>query len=149
MTWKLGLLVFIATVTLARSHLGETERELFDHFGAPHAHSEDSVLEEGKRKTVGQTYIFDRDEWRIKCEMVDGRCMRISYSKPGDWTPDNIKQVLDSNSQGAKWKETTKPADHPHRLWRRRDGSTAVWSPKAGLHLTWHPRTREVQGTKN
>jgi hypothetical protein len=64
--------------------------------------------------------------------------MRIRYSKPGDWTEDQIKLVLNSNGQGTKWSETTKPSMATfQRTWTRTDGSTATWAKNLSFSLTW------------
>jgi hypothetical protein len=34
---------------------------------------------------------------------------RIGYAKPGDWTEDQIRLVLNANTQGLVWKEISKP----------------------------------------
>lgn len=63
--------------------------------------------------------------------------MRISYSKPGDWSEDQIRLVLNTNTQGASWTETSKPSTAKfQRTWKRTDGSTATWMG-TGMTLVW------------
>ncbi len=64
--------------------------------------------------------------------------MRISYSKPGDWSEDQIRLVLSTNNQGATWTETTKPSLAAfQRTWKRSDGSTATWQKGLSMSLVW------------
>jgi hypothetical protein len=64
--------------------------------------------------------------------------MRISYSKTGDWTEDQIQLVLATNSQGAQWTETSKSSIATlQRTWKRIDASTATWMKSGSISLVW------------
>lgn len=122
----------------AVARLGETESELIARFGTPTGRSSHSIFAQGKRIDMGPVIVFRQDEWSISCDLVDGKCMRISYSKPGDWSEDQIRLVLNTNTQGASWTETSKPSiARLQRTWKRIDGSTATWQLGSGMSLVW------------
>jgi hypothetical protein len=132
----IALLLLGVPFTFAR--LGETEAELIQRFGKPGSQSQHFVFTQGKMQAFGPALFFRQDDWSIQCDLVDGRCMRISYSKPGDWSGDQIMLVLSSNAQGAKWTENSKPSIASiKRTWLRVDGSTATWQKGAGMSLVW------------
>jgi hypothetical protein len=142
MHWTAGRLVTIAlylfAVAAAPARLGDTETELVKRFGSPTSVSKHYIYAQGQMLALGPNYIFRQDDWSISCNVIDGRCMQISYSKPGDWTEEQIQLVLSSNSQGAKWTETSKPGSAKYsRTWKRNDGSTATWQKGSGMSLTW------------
>lgn len=137
MTWKHGLLAFLAIATLAQARLGDTEAELIQRFGEPKLRSKHHVLTQGKSWVLGPALFFKQSDWSIQCDLVEGRCMRISYSKPGDWSEEQVQLVLSSNSQGVRWNEGPEPSIAKlKRTWKRNDGSTAVWT-RSGMSLTW------------
>lgn len=122
----------------AVARLGETEAELIKRFGTPSGRSSHSIFAQGKVIDMGPVISFRQDEWSISCDLVDGKCMRISYSKPGEWSEDQISLVLNTNTQGASWTETTQPMTSKwHRTWKRIDGSTATWQLGSGMSLVW------------
>jgi hypothetical protein len=132
------VLMILSAGVMAEARLGETETELIERFGEPDGRSKHIVMAQGKILELGPSLHFRQDDWSISCDMVDGRCMRISYHKPGDWTEDQVQLVLNSNSQGAKWTETTKPMIAKlQRDWKRADASKAVWLLGQGMTLTW------------
>lgn len=142
MTQKFGpflkCALFVLLLTGAQARLGETEPELIKRFGAPASVSKHSIIAQGKMISLGPVYNFRQGDWSISCDLIDGRCVRITYSKPGDWSEDQIKLVLNSNGQGAKWEETSKASIAVlQRTWKRLDGSTATWSKGSGMSLTW------------
>lgn len=139
MTWKQILFVLTFMVPLIGvARLGDTEAELIERFGQPKSRSNHHVVAQGKSWVLGQALSFRQDDWHVHCYIVDGRCMRISYAKPGDWSEAQIQQVLSSNSQGVRWAEGTPPSQaKSRRAWKRNDGSTAEWT-KAGFSLTWN-----------
>jgi hypothetical protein len=129
-----GLLAVIAS-----ARLGDTEAELVERFGKPTMHSKHFIFAQGKQREMGPTLHFRLDEWSISCDLVDGRCMRIGYAKPGGWTEDQIRLVLSTNSQGAAWTETSKPMIAKlQRSWHRSDGSMANWNLGQGMNLVWN-----------
>lgn len=129
-------LLAIVTVAVAHARLGETETEMVKRFGAPTARSKHLISAQGKFWEMGPTLHFRQDDWSIACDLVDGRCVRIAYSKPGEWTGEQISLVLAYNSQGAAWSETGKPgAASFARSWKRADGATAEWKRGTGMQL--------------
>lgn len=122
----------------AWARLGETEGELVARFGKESLRSNHSIVTQGKSHTLGPVLFFKQDDWSINCYLIDNKCMRISYAKPGDWSEDQIRLVLNSNSQGAQWGETSKPSIAKlQRTWKRIDGSTASWQKGGGMTLVW------------
>jgi hypothetical protein len=141
---KLPRLAFLAFVfgllaVMASARLGDTEAELVKRFGPTTGRSKHSIMAQGKLREMGPVLNFRQDDWSISCDLVDGRCMRISYAKPGDWSEDQIQLVLSTNSQGAAWTETSKPSIAKlQRTWRRSDGSTADWFKNRSIDLVWN-----------
>ena len=134
----LTLLIFCSIFSSAHARLGDTEAELGKRFGKPSLRSMHSIIAQGKSREMGPVFFFKQDDWSISCYLVDGRCMRIGYAKPGDWSEDQIRLVLDTNSQGAAWSESSKPMIASlQRTWRRSDGSTAEWNKGQGMVLVW------------
>lgn len=147
MTWKSGplvkLILFVLLLTAAQARLGDTEAELAKRFSRPISITSHSIYAQGKRFVLGPTHTYKQDDWYISCDLIDGRCVRIRYSKPGDWTEDHIQVVLNSNGQGAKWDERTKPGNKSfQRQWSRSDGSTARWSRGGSMDLEWDAYTK-------
>ena len=83
----------------------------------------------------GPKYYFQQGDWHIYCVLVDVRCVWIDYGKPGKWTEEQVQLVLGSNSQGAKWTETTKGGGRLSREWKRADGADAKWHQLTGMKL--------------
>jgi len=134
-----ALLIFCSVLGAAHARLGDTEAELVKRFGEPTLRSTHSIFAQGKRREMGPVLYFKQEDWSISCDLVDGRCMRISYSKPGDWSEDQIQLVLSTNSQGAAWTETSKLSIAKlQRTWRRSDGSTAEWFKNRSMDLVWN-----------
>lgn len=132
------VLALFALCSSAYCRLGETERELTTRFGAPVLNSPNSVIAQGKVLAFGRRLVFRQGDWSIACDVVDGKCLRIRYSHPGDWTEDQIETVLNSNGQGAKWTETSKAnVAKLQRSWKRTDASVAVWQKGQGMTVTW------------
>ena len=74
---------------------------------------------------MGPSLSFKQEDWTISSDLVDGRCVRIHYSKRGDWTEEQIRMVLAYNSQGGMWTENPKAGVAKLiRKWKRADGAT-------------------------
>lgn len=135
-----GILCFscLLFVTAGQARLGETEKQLIERFGPPRLQAQHSIIAQGKIIPLGPQLHFAEGDWRIVCDIVDGKCLRIAYSKQGDWTEDQFQLVLNNNSQGSKWVEITKPSIAKlQREWKRGDGSTGKWTKVTGFALTW------------
>lgn len=129
-------LLLLTSTSYAR--LGETENQLIERFGAPVLRAKHQIIAQGKMIDLGPRLLFREGDWRIACDLIDGKCARITYTKPGDWTEDQVQLVLSNNAQGAKWSETSKPgAAKMLRDWKRSDGSVARWSRPEGFTVTW------------
>ncbi len=122
----------------AFARLGETEQQLVKRFGEPKSRNQHKIIAQGKFIELGPQLRFVEGDWNIACEMIDGRCMRITYSKRGDWTEEQVQLVLNGNAQGARWEETTKRGlAKLMREWKRSDGSIAKWGKGTDFKLTW------------
>lgn len=86
---------------------------------------------------LGTELSFRQNDWYITCDLIDGRCARISYSKPGDWTEEQFLTVLTINAQGAKWADVSKPdLKKLLRDWKREDGAIAHWQSGLSFAIT-------------
>lgn len=134
----LSVIIFLFGLSSSFARLGETERQLIERFGNVTARQQHKIFAQGKFIDLGPRLSFREGDWRIACDLIDGKCVRITYSKPGDWTEDQVQLVLNNNAQGEKWNEITKPgAAKMLRDWKRSDGSHAKWSRPQGFTLTW------------
>lgn len=121
------MLVLLPCCVQAR--LGETAEQLTARFGKPQMHYVEHVFAQGKMLDFCLVLEFRQDDWAITCNMVNGKCVKIQYSKKGDWTEEQIQTVLESNKQQDVWKEVSKPSlKKIKREWSRSDSATAVWS---------------------
>jgi len=122
------LLVVLAVPATALARLGESETELIARFGDPVSKSKDVAISHGEEVVFGTRVSFREGKWVMTCSLVDGRCARIIYSYPGDWTEDQFSAFLSRNSQGSEWTDVTKPAVKKiMRAWDRADSGTASW----------------------
>jgi hypothetical protein len=128
--------LFALLLTTAEARLGDNEAEMIERFGNPTSRSKHWVHAQGKRYEMGPKLTFKQDDWFISCDLIDGRCVRISYAKPGDWTEEHIRTVLTANAQGAIWTEKSLNRKM-RREWTRSDGSTAAWGGMGGMDLVW------------
>lgn len=133
----LALLVALCLVPCAYSRLGETEAELAKRFGPPTTQAQDTMLTAGKILRLWPKLTYRQDDWRIACDIVDGRCARATYAKPGEWTEDHFLAALNANAQGATWTDLSDAKFKVvKREWKRSDGATALWRKGVGLTLT-------------
>lgn len=117
-----------------QARVGETEKELIARFGNPVSRSTHAIMAQGKMWVLGPQLNFTQDDWRISCDIVDGRVARESYGKAGEWTEEQFRTVLTANAQGERWTEITVAAEKPViRRWRRVDGATVVWMNGSGV----------------
>jgi hypothetical protein len=124
-----AFLFSLGITALVHARLGETEAQMIARFGQPAYRNQHSIFTQGKGWPLGPSLLFRQDDWSISCDLVDGRCVRIQYGKPGEWTEEQIQLVLAYNSQGGKWTETSNPAARKYqRTWKRADGAEAVWN---------------------
>ena len=127
--------LFVLLLSAAHARLGDTETELINRFGRPLSRSKHAVSAQGRTFTLGPTLAFAQNDWNITCDLIDDRCVRILYTKRGDWSEDQVRLVLNANAQGAQWKEKS-PNPSFLRDWSRSDGSTAQWSINR-MTLVW------------
>jgi len=135
-------LIFLTITALllpiaAQARLGDTESELVARFGQPVARSKALITTQGRTIELGPELSFRQDDWFIISDLIDGRCARISYSKRGEWTDEQILTVLTVNAQGAKWADVSNPhLRNLSRDWKRDDGATAHWQQNMSLSIT-------------
>jgi hypothetical protein len=131
------LLLLLPSLAFAR--LGETETQLSARFGAPASRANEITLTQGKIVEFGLKLTFRQDDWTIESAIIDGRCARETYHKPGDWTDDQFTTILTSNAQGTRWADVSKDSVRKLvREWRRTDGAIAIWQMGVGMSVT-HP----------
>ena len=99
-----------------------------------------------------QTNVPVRKDWSIGCDLIDGRCARIGYSKRGEWTEAHILTVLNANAQGAKWTENSgnPSVGKMVRNWKRDDSAEAEWSFVNGMSVTTpaYNRAKAISGSE-
>ena len=126
-----ALIGLLGTSLFAR--VGETEQQLLQRFGSPISRGKHVTAAQGRSYELGPTLAFKQDDWRISCDLIDGRCVRISYSKTGEWTAEHFQTVLNANSQGEKWTDLSNATvKRMAREWKRSDGVLSLW-PRRGL----------------
>jgi len=131
------LSAIIALSACAYGRLGESEQELTKRFGSPALKGNEITLTQGKIVEFGSKLTFRQGDWTIECAIIDGRCARIVYSHPGDWSEDQFTTVLSGNSQGAGWTDISKEMTKKlAREWRRTDAAIAVWHMGTGMIVT-------------
>lgn len=102
------VLLFVPAIAFAR--LGETEAELVARFGAAAHKGTESAITQGKILKFGTTLRFRQGDWSIESTIIDGRSCKENYQKSGEWTEEQLTTVLNSNAQGAKWTDISKPS---------------------------------------
>lgn len=110
---------FLAVLAVpAQARIGETEFQLITRFGPPISRGFD----------LGPTLTFAFGEWTVVCDIVDGMCARIRYSKIGDWTEENFETLLKANGHRSGWNDLVSPnMKKLMRKWKRGDGTLAQW----------------------
>lgn len=123
------IILFLLLCTSAFARLGETTMQLIERFGPPKYTQDENIYSQGKAFKIGERMSFRQDDWSIVCVVIEGRCAKVEYSKPGAWTEQQIETVLTSNSQGARWTKTSKTGTEKFlRRWKREDGALAEWN---------------------
>ena len=94
----LSVIVLLAILLVgAEARLGETKEQLEERYGKA-----------GKEKDEGNIkfLVFDKDSFKITCYLRQNCVCIVSYSKKEQWTDDEIKQILNKNTnQGVEWKK--------------------------------------------
>jgi len=126
MSFIRGTLLFLALLAAAYARLGESREELVARLGRVRLESQHFITAQRQLSPLGPALFFEKDQWGIQCDMVDGRCARITYQKKGIWTPEQITMLLQNNAQNQKWSETRDSAK-TIRKWVRSDSGTARW----------------------
>jgi hypothetical protein len=112
----------------AFARIGETQNQLVDRFGQPLSAQPHRIVSNGLAFEVGTSLTFLMGDWTITCDVIDGQCARISYSKIGAWNEQNFQTILGANAAGGKWTEMLSPnVKQVTRKWRRDDGIVAHW----------------------
>ncbi|PTY03122.1 hypothetical protein DB347_22630 [Opitutaceae bacterium EW11] len=120
------VVVFLSVWIVAYAHLGDTREELEARLGAVRRESNHATAAQGRVHILGPSFEFEKDGWRLRCDMIDGKCVRISYARRGGWTQEQMDTLLEENAQGAKWMLGIMPSKRS-RFWDRSDGGRANW----------------------
>jgi hypothetical protein len=121
----------LAQSALAR--IGETESELVTRYGAVVTRQPMRKSAQGAVSLYGERLSFKSTDWNIAAVLIAGKCEEISYTKAGQWTPVQIRFVLDLNGGVKSWKEKRAGQTDAYRNWTRADGTTAKWSAFSGF----------------
>jgi hypothetical protein len=110
--------IFVSFSAPARARIGDTEIQLTKRYGTP------------IRQTGGAiralTYSFDG--WLATCDFFNGVCLRVCYSKPGEWTEETFEKLLGANGDPSGWSDCGSPnLKKLTRTWKRDDGTVANW----------------------
>src|SRR4051812_20132016 len=143
---------FLALSTVVLGQIGVTREKAISRYGQPVADGKHSILTaEKKAVALGPWLSFHSGAWLIRCDFVDGRCVRTAYSPRDDrWRESDIQKLLASNAQGETW--TPREPDNPKlhsRAWRRSDGATATFGANTtGLSIAAvdYQRARQAAG---
>ena len=119
----------------ASARLGESEPQLIERYGKAVMRTPDMMLEQGKILKLADRLHFRTDDWNIIAILVGEHCESITYSKPGDWTEEQFRHLLEANGGRAQWEEQKTSTPKTHRQWKRRDKTTADWQMADGLVL--------------
>jgi hypothetical protein len=79
--------------------------------------------------------IFKNDLWNISAVLVAGRCEKITYTKPGEWSEAQFSALLTSNAGKYAWREVRSPLPKAKRDWKRDDGADAAWIISGGFKV--------------
>jgi len=128
------LILFLVLISPVFARLGENQDELVARLGQVKLESKHYITAQGQISPLGPALFFEKDQWNIQCDLIDGRCAKITYTKPGEWTPEQISTLLQNNAQGLPWRE---PSDSNKmiRKWTRSDGGTAKWQFTGSMEL--------------
>lgn len=127
---KLHLICAAALVlgTPLFARVGETESQLLRRFGPPIGNQTHVVSAHGLALELGTSLTFVTGDWTITCDVIDGMCARISYSRIGPWAEEDFQTLLSANAQSGKWTELLSPnVKQIVRKWKRDDGLVAHW----------------------
>ncbi len=128
------LILFVFSASLLFGRLGENRTELVERLGAVRLESRHSVIAQGEISPLGPSLFFEKDGWRVQCDLIEGRCARITYAKKGEWTPAQITTLLENNAQGARWREDA-DSNKMIRKWTRPHQAAAKWEFTGNLQL--------------
>lgn len=127
------LLLFILIAPLY-ARLGENRAELTARLGSVRSESKHFVTAQGQIVPLGPALFFNKDQWHIQCDLVKERCAKITYSKKGEWTAEQISTLMQNNAQKQQWIED-KNSNEMIRQWTRSDGGKAKWLFTGSLEI--------------
>lgn len=94
------------------------------------------MLEQGKALTLNENLHFKSEDWHIITRMLNGRCESITYIKPGEWTEEQFRHLLQNSGGREQWTEQKTLTPKTHREWKRRDKATAIWRMLEEMTIT-------------
>lgn len=130
-------------------------------YGEVRSRAKASVLDgqHGRTLTIGETLVFDVDDWKINAVVIDGRCAQITYGKSGGWSEEQLRHLLNTHGGRDRWREEKPPSKDAalktNRRWKRDDGLVASWSGAfapvngAGFQITSAAYERAVERAKS
>jgi len=131
MKYLIAFLIFVSSV---HARLGDGRNDLISRLGPVRSESKHFVVAQGQISPLGPALFFEKDQWSIQCNLVSDRCVKITYTKKGDWTPEQITTLLKNNSQESTWSEA-RDSTKMIRKWIRKDGGTAKWQFTGSMEL--------------
>jgi len=137
------LALFLLTIYTCYARLGDTPERMIERWGYPKSVSDAVIYAENHSYKIGDTFTFRDGEWTFSAIVIEGRCAKITYSKPTSWTDEQKLMVLNANSQGAGWRMVR---SGPFPQWKRDDGGQALFV--AAFELEHPAYNRAVEKAK-
>lgn len=129
------LIAHCLLAAFSSARLSEAEPQLIERYGNPIMRTPDMMLEQGKILKLADRLHFRMDDWNIIAVMVGEHCENITYLKPGEWTEEQFRYILESNGGRSQWEEQKTTSPKTHREWKRRDKTMADWQMIGGMVL--------------
>lgn len=153
-----ALIVFILALSSpSRAQIGILEKAAVAQFGEPIYTGKHSIKAKEKFVAIGPSLSFHFGPWALRCDFVDGRCVRTAYGRYGDqyreyeWPENEILRILALNAEGQTWTEISPRNTEFHRReWRRSDGATATLGILTGISIAIpeYQRARQTAGAE-
>lgn len=119
--WKLLFafaFIFASFASPASARIGDSETQLTRRYGTPVRQVNGAIR--------ALTYSFDG--WLVTCDFANGVCVRVCYSRNGEWTEATFDKLLDANGDRSNWSDCGSPnLKNLMRSWKREDGTVANW----------------------
>jgi hypothetical protein len=123
---KWSRLLIIGALLAGRAHaqLAVEEPALVAVYGEISHRSKETINLEKWLWTIGERVFFAEKRWKTSATMVEGKCVRLNFSKDGSWTTPELRVLFDLNGGYASFSE--QPTDNlQFRTWKHRSGIEA------------------------